>query len=450
MNIAVIGCGYVGLVSGTCLAALGHRVIGVDVDEGRVRALREGVVPIYEPGLSELIRAEVARGRLSFTTNFEQAVQASEAIFLAVGTPPAKEGGYDLTFLFNAAEQVAKCANGPKTLVVKSTVNPGTGSRVAKLVAKLTAHKIEVVNNPEFLREGTAVQDFMQPDRVVFGAASAEGIATLREIYQPLIDKGFAIFAMSRESAELTKFAANAMLAMRISFINELSQLAQAINADIESVRIGIGTDSRIGPSFLKAGVGYGGSCFPKDVQALVHQMRVIGIEPLLLSGIEAVNWRQKISFAKRILAVLDKPEEATVGLWGLAFKSDTDDVREAPAFEVAKTLVEYGVKVKAFDPQATANARKVLGDKVEYCTSLEACTKGTDAVALVTDWPEFITQDWKKVAGWMRGKHVFDGRNCLASGKVTDAGLFYHAVGRPELKPGEGRPGSIGVVSAG
>ena len=243
---------------------------------------------------------------------------------------------------------------------------------------KHTKLRIEVVNNPEFLREGTAIQDFMQPDRVVFGANSPEGIATLREIYQPLIDKGYAIFSMSRESAELTKFAANAMLAMRISFINELSQLAQAIGADIESVRIGIGTDSRIGPSFLKAGVGYGGSCFPKDVAALVHQMRVIGIEPLLLSGIEPVNWRQKITFAKRVLSALEGVTDPVVALWGLAFKSDTDDIREAAAFEVAKILTDHGVKVKTFDPQAMPNLEEgAEGSSVQFCKTLEEATQG-------------------------------------------------------------------------
>ncbi len=302
MNIAVIGCGYVGLVSGTCLAALGHKVVAVDVDEGRVNSLRQGVVPIYEPGLSELIKNEVAAGRLSFSTDTTKATREASTIFLAVGTPPAKGGGYDLSYLFGAAEMVAKGADGPKTLVVKSTVTPGTGSKVAALAAKHSTHRIEIVNNPEFLREGTAIQDFMQPDRIVFGASCDEGLSVLREIYQPLIDKGYEIFCMSRESAELTKFAANAMLATRISFMNEVSQFAHAVGADIESVRIGIGTDKRIGPSFLKAGVGYGGSCFPKDVQALVHQMKTIGIDPLLLSGIEAVNVRQKKAYAERIL----------------------------------------------------------------------------------------------------------------------------------------------------
>jgi UDPglucose 6-dehydrogenase len=450
MNIAVIGCGYVGLVSGTCLAALGHKVTAVDVDASRVKSLREGIVPIYEPGLSELIRNEVAAGRLAFDTDTAKATRDAATIFIAVGTPPAKEGGYDFSYLFAAAEQIAKSANAPKTLVIKSTVSPGTGSKVAALVDKLAAHRIEVVNNPEFLREGTAVQDFMQPDRIVFGAASPEGIATLREIYQPLIDRGYDIYAMSRESAELSKFAANAMLATRISFINEISQLAQAIGADIESVRVGIGTDKRIGPSFLKAGVGYGGSCFPKDVQALVHQMKSIGIDPLLLSGIEAVNTRQKQLFARRVLDSVKNIPNPRVAVWGLAFKSDTDDVREAAAFHVIDTLLAGGAQVSAYDPQAIDNAKKVLKDKITYCESLDACTSGADAVALVTDWPEFISQDFHKVARLMKGKHLFDGRNCLASGKVTDAGLYYHAVGRPELAPGEGKAGTMGVVSAG
>ena len=453
MDIAVIGCGYVGLVSGTCLASLGHKVIAVDVDEARVEALRQGIVPIYEPGLSERIKSEAAAGRLSFDTDTAAATRAAQAIFIAVGTPPIKGGGYDLSYLFAAAEICAKAANGPKTLVIKSTVNPGTGSKVQELVNRLSPHKIEVVNNPEFLREGTAVQDFMEPDRIVFGAGCENGLATLREIYQPLIDKGYAIFQMSRESAELTKFAANAMLAMRISFVNEISQLAQAIGADIESVRVGIGTDKRIGPAFLKAGVGYGGSCFPKDVQALVHQMKTIGIEPLLLSGIEAANTRQKRAFAQRIFESIKDVSHPVVAVWGLAFKSDTDDVREAPAFEIIDALLEAGVTVKAFDPQATANFRRQLGPKaaqITFCKSVTEATQGADAIALVTEWNEFISEDWRRIAAIMRGKHVFDGRNCLASKKVSDAGLFYHAVGRPELKPGEGRKGTMGVVAAG
>ncbi len=453
MDIAVIGCGYVGLVSGVCLANLDHKVTAIDVDEARVKALRQGIVPIYEPGLTELIKTEVAHGRLAFDLDTAKATREASTIFLAVGTPPAKGGGYDFTYLFAAAEAVAKAANGPKTLVIKSTVSPGTGSKLQAVVSKLSAHKIEVVNNPEFLREGTAIQDFMQPDRVVFGASSDAGLATLREIYQPLIDKGYEIFSMSRESAELTKFAANAMLALRISFINEISQLAQSIGADIESVRVGIGTDKRIGPSFLKAGVGYGGSCFPKDVQALVHQMKTIGIDPLLLGGIEAVNTRQKQFFAKRVLESIKGVAKPVVSVWGLAFKSDTDDIREAPAFEVIKTLLEAGAIVKTFDPQAMENSRKYLGataEKVQFCKNLAEATQGADAIALVTEWNEFITQDWQKIAKLMRGKHVFDGRNCLASGKVSEAGLYYHAVGRPELAPGEGKKGTMGVVSGG
>ncbi len=455
MDIAVIGCGYVGLVSGVCLAALGHRVTAVDVDEAKVKSLRQGVVPIYEPGLSELIKGEMAKGRLNFDLDTAKATREAQTIFIAVGTPPAKEGGYDLSYLFAAAEMAAKAANGPKTLVIKSTVNPGTGSKMqAKaLVNKLSTHKIEVVNNPEFLREGTAIQDFMQPDRIVFGAGSDDGHAVLRRIYQPLIDKGYEIFTMSRESAELTKFSANAMLSLRISFVNEISQLAHAIGADIESVRVGIGTDKRIGPSFLKAGVGYGGSCFPKDVQALVHQMKTIGLDPLLLPGIEAANTRQKQHFGKRVLESIKGVANPVVAVWGLAFKSDTDDIREAPAFEIIKTLTGAGATVKAFDPQAIENSRKYFGNcggKLTYCGTLAEATEGADVVALVTEWNEFITQDWGKVAKLMRGKHVFDGRNCLASREVTSAGLFYHAVGRPELKPGEGKQGTMGSVSAG
>jgi UDPglucose 6-dehydrogenase len=445
MDISVIGCGYVGLVSGTCLAALGHKVTAVDINEERVSQLSKGVVPIYEPGLSELIQKEVAAGRLFFTTDTAKATRQAKTIFLAVGTPPAKEGGYDFSYLYSAAEQVAKAANGPKTLVIKSTVSPGTGNRIAEIASKAASHPIEVVNNPEFLREGTAIQDFMQPDRIVFGANSDVGLAVLREIYQPLIDNGYDIFSMSRESAELTKFAANAMLATRISFMNEVAQLAQAVGADIESVRIGIGTDKRIGPGFLKAGVGYGGSCFPKDVQALVHQMKALGLDPLLLPGIEAVNKRQKVWFTNRIMKSLEGIAKPTVAVWGLAFKADTDDVREAAAFDVIKALKDRGCTIKAFDPQAMETAHQVLGDSITYSKTLDECTKDADVVALITDWPEFITQDFQKVAKLMKGKHVFDGRNCLGSRNVTAAGLYYHAVGRPQVKPGEGKAGTIG-----
>ncbi len=449
MKIAVIGCGYVGLVSGTCLAALGHKIIGVDVDAKRVAGLAQGKVPIYEPGLSELILAEAAAGRLSFTTDIAAAIKESQGVFIAVGTPPSPKGGADLSMLFAAVEDVLKHANGPKTLVIKSTVPPGTGELVAQQVAK-SPHRIEVVNNPEFLREGTAIQDFMQPDRIVFGANSNAGMEVLREIYQPLIDRGYAIFSMSRQSAELTKFASNAMLAVRISFINELSQLAQAIGADIESVRVGIGTDKRIGPSFLKAGVGYGGSCFPKDVAALVHQMQEFGLEPHLLSGVEKANTRQKKAFATRIIKALAAVTEPQVAIWGLAFKADTDDMREAPSIEVIHALLAAGIKVRVYDPQAMENARRTLGDKVTWAKGVDECTRGADAVAVVTDWSVFITQDWPHIASLMRGKYVFDGRNCLGSTKVLAAGLIYRAIGRPELMPGAGKPGAMGVVSAG
>ncbi|HTV48542.1 MAG TPA: UDP-glucose/GDP-mannose dehydrogenase family protein [Phycisphaerae bacterium] len=449
MKIAVMGCGYVGLVSGTCLASLGHKVIGVDVDQKRVDALSRGEIPIYEPGLSELIRAETAQGRLRFSTNAIAAIRESPTIFIAVGTPPAPSGGADLSMLFAAAQSVTQAANGPKTLVIKSTVPPGTGEKIADSVSD-GPHKIEVVNNPEFLREGTAIQDFMQPDRIIFGANSTDGLDVLREIYQPLIDRGYTIFSMNRQSAELAKFAANAMLAMRISFINELSQLAHAVGADIESVRVGIGTDKRIGPAFLKAGVGYGGSCFPKDVAALVYQMQQIGIEPHLLAGIEKVNSRQKELFAKRIADALVGIKDPQVAVWGLAFKPDTDDMRESPSIDVIKALLKNHVHVRAYDPQAMANARKILGDAIVWSKSLEECTKGVDAIVLVTDWPEFITQDWKAIASLMRGNRIFDGRNCLASGKVSAAGLHYHAIGRQEVAPMQGKPGSMGFVSAG
>jgi UDPglucose 6-dehydrogenase len=449
MNIAVIGCGYVGLVSGTCLAALGHQVTGVDVDAKRIASLQAGKVPIYEPGLSEMILQQTAARRLGFTTDLPSAVRAAQVIFVAVGTPPSPQGGYDLSMLFAAVDKIIESAESGKTIVIKSTVPPGTGEKVAQLAGK-SAHRLEVVNNPEFLREGTAIHDFMNPDRIVFGADTAEGLAVLREIYQPLIDRGFHILAMGRASAEMSKFGANAMLAMRISFINELSRLATAVSADIESVRMGIGSDPRIGPAFLKAGIGYGGSCFPKDVAALVHQMQSLGLEPHLLSGIEQANQRQRVDFVGRVMATIAGPPKPQIALWGLAFKPDTDDIRESPAIDIARMLVAAGCSVRAFDPEAMENTRRALGDVITYAPDISSATAGADAVVLATDWPVFITQNWHAVREMMRGTHIFDGRNCLASGKVTAAGLHYYAVGRPPVKPGGGREGAIGVVVAG
>jgi len=449
MNIAVIGCGYVGLVSGTCLAALGHRLTGVDVDANRVAALQAGKVPIYEPGLSEMILQQTAARRLTFTTDLSAAVRESQVIFVAVGTPPSPQGGYDLSMLFGAVENIIAAAQEGKTIVIKSTVPPGTGEKVAQLAAK-SAHRLEVVNNPEFLREGTAIHDFMNPDRIVFGAGTAEGLAVLREIYQPLIDKGFNILSMGRASAELTKFGANAMLAMRISFINELSRLASAVGADIESVRMGIGSDPRIGPAFLKAGIGYGGSCFPKDVAALVHQMESLNIKPHLLSGIEEANQQQRQHFVRRVLDAVSTVKSPVVALWGLAFKPDTDDIRESPAVDIARMLAAAGCAIRAFDPEAMDNTRRVLGDTITYATDITSATEGADAVVVATDWSVFITQNWHSIKQIMRGTHIFDGRNCLASGKVSSAGLHYHAVGRPPVKPGGGREGAVGVVVAG
>ena len=449
MELAVIGCGYVGLVSGACLASLGHRVIGVDTDAERIAQLQAGRVPIYEPGLAELIAAQTRQKRLRFTTDTTSAVHAAGVVFIAVGTPPSDHGGADLTMLFAVVDQVIQAANGPKTLVIKSTVPPGTGEQIAARVASCR-HPLEVVSNPEFLREGAAVQDFLQPDRIVFGANSQAGLEILRELYQPLIDHGYAIFSMSRQSAELTKFAANAMLAMRVSFINEISLLASAVGADIESVRVGIGADHRIGPAFLKAGVGYGGSCFPKDVAALAYRMRQANLEPHLLDSIAKVNARQKALFAQRIIETLRGLDHPRVAVWGLAFKPDTDDMREAPSLDVLRHLLTAGLTISAYDPQAMDNARRILGERVQWQRDVCACTRGADAIALLTDWPVFITQNWEHIATLMRGRHVFDGRNCLASGKVAAAGLHYHAVGRPPVAPGAGRQGAMGVIPAG
>ena len=446
-SVAVLGVGYVGLPTAAVLAHLGHQVTCADVDEDRIAQLATGSVPIVEDHLEELVREGLDAGRLRFVTDVARAVTGCEFVFLCVPTPQGEDGSADLSYVEAAAAAIGPHLEPGSVVVNKSTVPVGSTLVVERVLGR---HDVSVVSNPEFLREGTAVQDFLHPDRIIFGANSSRGLDALREIFQPLIDRGYAIFSMSRQSAELTKFASNAMLAMRVSFINELSLLASAIGADIESVRVGIGTDKRIGPSFLKAGVGYGGSCFPKDVAALEHQMRQVGIEPCLVAGVEKVNQRQKLLFAQRVLAALQGVQHPQVALWGLAFKPDTDDMRESPSIPIARTLAAGGVALRVYDPQAMDNARKILGDAVQWSRDVEDCTRGADAIALVTDWPIFITQNWARMAAIMRGKHVFDGRNCLASGKVAAAGLYYHAVGRPELAPGAGRPGSMGVIPSG
>src|ERR1700676_2228657 len=368
MNIAVIGTGYVGLVSGTCYAESGNEVICVDIDKARIAALNEGKVPIYEPGLEELVRRNTGEGRLSFTIDGADAIGQSMISFIAVGTPMSKDGAADLSGVMKAAESIAKAVTGYHIICVKSTVPVGTNDKVREIVAKFAKHKVDVCSVPEFLKEGSAIEDFMRPDRVVIGSLSDQATAILREIHNPFVRTDNPILVMDPHSAELTKYASNAMLAMRISFINEMANLCEAVGADINSVRRGLGTDKRIGSSFLFPGVGYGGSCFPKDVQALIHSGSEHNLDFALLRAAEAVNARQK-----RLIPARGKQHFGqnltgrTFAIWGLAFKPRTDDMREAPALVVIEELLQAGAKCRVHDPEALENARKIFGDRVTY-----------------------------------------------------------------------------------
>jgi UDPglucose 6-dehydrogenase len=435
MKISVFGTGYVGLVVGACLAENGNRVIAVDIDEDKIARLKRGEIPIYEPGLSELVARNVAEERLSFTTDFDRAVVSSKILFVAVGTPQGEDGSADMSHVLAVAKGIARAMNERKIVVLKSTVPVGTNRRVKETIASATEYSVGVVSNPEFLKEGAAIDDFLRPDRVVIGVEERETAEVMEELYRPFVRTGNPILVMDPESAELTKYAANAMLASRISFMNEIARLCEKVGADVSEVRRAVGSDRRIGHAFLFPGVGYGGSCFPKDIRALVRTARDAGLELKIVEATETVNEEQKLFLLSKIRQHFGEDLKGkTVALWGLAFKPRTDDMREAPALSLIRGLVREGARVRAYDPEATKEARTELhdvADHVTYCRkSYEACD-GADALVLVTEWNEFREPDFDRIRKLLRHPVVFDGRNIYNPETLKELGFTYFGVGR-------------------
>jgi len=432
MKIAVIGTGYVGLVTGTCFAESGHEVTCVDLDQAKVALLRAGGVPIYEPGLEELVRRNAAEGRLRFTTRYEEAVPGAEVAFIAVGTPPGETGEADLSYVLSAAESIGRALTGWCVVVNKSTVPVGSSDQVAARLSAVTTHPFEVVSNPEFLKEGAAIDDFMRPDRVVVGVTGERARAVMAELYAPFTRAEQPVLFMDPRSAELTKYTANAMLATRISFMNEIAAVCDRLGADVDQVRRGVGSDKRIGHPFLHSGVGFGGSCFPKDLRALTTIARQVGLDFDLLRSVERINERQKrLLFEKAMKHFGGKVAGKVFGVWGLAFKPKTDDMREAPALTVIEALVGNGATVRAHDPVAREVAAKLLPETVELVKEPYAAADGADALMLVTEWNEFRQPDWARLKSLMRGDVVFDGRNVWDAQKARAAGFTYHGIGR-------------------
>ena len=433
MRIAVVGTGYVGLVAGVCFADSGHTVVCVDVDEEKIRQLRQGKSPIYEPGLEELLSKNLAAERLTFTTELPAAVKGSEVVFIAVGTPQGDDGNADLRVAMAVAQQIAAAAERYTVIVNKSTVPVGTAARMQAEVAARTQVAIDVVSNPEFLKEGAAIDDFLRPDRIVIGASGEKSRSLMAELYAPFVRTESPIHFMDPRSAELTKYAANAMLATRISFMNEVAMLCERVGADVDSVRRAMGSDERIGQKFLFPGCGYGGSCFPKDVKALIATARSHGLDFTLLSAVDAVNDRQKRLLAQKAKAHFGEGglRGKKFGVWGLAFKPKTDDLRQAPALALIEELLADGGVVTAHDPVANEGARRHFGDRVRFVQNPYLAAEGADALFLVTEWNEFRQPDFARIKASMKQPVVFDGRNIWSAKKLRDLGFTYYGVGR-------------------
>ena len=445
MKICVVGTGYVGLVAGTCFAETGNDVICMDVDKEKIAGLQKGKLPIYEPGLHELIRRNVQEERLRFTTDLPWAVQNSVIVSIAVGTPQGDGGSSDLSYVMEAVRAIAKAMNDYKIIVTKSTVPVGTADKIAQVISAQTTCEFDVVSNPEFLKEGAAIEDFMKPDRVVIGATSTRAVEMMQELYAPFTRTGAPILVMDTRSAEMTKYAANAMLASRISFMNEIANLCERTGANVNRVRKAIGTDRRIGASFLFPGLGYGGSCFPKDVQALIHLAHENDYPLKLIQAVEEVNELQKRVMVHKILdfyssETSNKKQDAdhspvkgkTFAVWGLAFKPQTDDMREAPSRVIIEQLLALGAKIQAYDPEAMKEARKIFGDKITYAKNNYEALKGADALILVTEWNEFRNPDFKKMKDLLNDPVIFDGRNQYSRREMRELGFDYVGVGRP------------------
>ncbi|WP_243373913.1 UDP-glucose/GDP-mannose dehydrogenase family protein [Geotalea sp. SG265] len=441
MKICIIGTGYVGLVAGTCFAESGNDVICVDVDEAKIEGLKQGVIPIYEPGLKELVVRNFGEGRLSFTTDLAAAVKASLINFIAVGTPPGEDGSADLQYVLDVARVIGRNMESFKIVVDKSTVPVGTADKVRGVVKEELEKRgrdieFDVVSNPEFMKEGAAIDDFMKPDRVVIGTDNVRTAEIMKELYSPFMRKTNRLIIMDIRSAEMTKYAANAMLATKISFMNQIANLCDRMGADVSAVREGIGSDSRIGYDFLFPGVGYGGSCFPKDVKALVKTAEENDYDFMLLKAVEAVNERQKLVLTDKITGCLgdcstQSLKGKTIAIWGLSFKPRTDDMREAPSVVIIHRLLELGAKVAAHDPEAINEARKIFGERIIYSNNQYEILKGADALAIVTEWNEYRTPDFDRIKTLLNRPLIFDGRNLYEPSRIKEAGFEYLPIGR-------------------
>lgn len=434
MKLSIIGTGYVGLVSGVCFAENGSEVICMDVDKKKIERLKKGDPVIYEPGLKELLEKNIVEGRVTFTTSLKQTVENSEVIFLCLPTPPYEDGSVDLSHVLDVADKMGEFINGYKVIVSKSTVPVGTCDRIREIIAKKTKHEFDVVSNPEYLKEGAAVSDFMSPDRIVVGTSSKKAAEIMRELYSSFMRVSERLIIMDEHSSELTKYAANSMLAMRISFMNEIANICERVNADIDMVRIGIGSDSRIGNSFLFPGVGYGGSCFPKDVKGLISTSEEFGYDFKLLKAIDAINMNQKLQFAEKIMNHFKGDVKGKIfAVWGLSYKPRTDDIREAPAITIIKKLSEAGAKIQAFDPAAMDNFKEQYGKipNLVFCKNNYDALKNANALVLVTEWNEFRNLDIDRMKSLMKEHVIFDGRNIYKPALLKAEGFTYYGIGK-------------------
>ena len=436
MNITIVGTGYVGLVTGTTLAELGNTVYCVDIDEDKVAAMQQGVVPIYEPGLEEMFLRNIQSRRLFFTTNLNEALQKSEVIYLALPTPPGEDGSADLSYVLNVAEKIGEAMTEYKVIVNKSTVPVGTADTVRETISAVTDVPFDVVSNPEFLREGFAVEDSMNPARVIVGSESEKAREIMSKIYQPFTNTGIPIIFMDEKSSELTKYAANSFLAVKITFMNEIANYCEKVGADVDKVRLGMGSDDRIGHRFLFPGIGYGGSCFPKDVKALIKSGKKEDFNFQLLEATENVNQNQKTILVSEIENYFDGDlQDKKIAVWGLAFKANTDDIREASSLDNIRMLLEKGAEISAYDAIAEQNVRKILGDKIKYATDMYSALEDADCLLIATEWSEFQNPNFEMMAEQMKNKAIFDGRNMFALEQVESTGFFYKSIGRKTIK---------------
>ncbi len=435
MKIAVVGTGYVGLVTGTCFAETGNQVTCIDIDKAKVERMQKGEIPIYEPHLDLLFTRNIEQGRLHFTTDLKKGIEDAKVIFLALPTPPGENGSADLKYILQVAEQLGHLLTKYTIIINKSTVPVGTAEKVRETILKNCSLEFDVVSNPEFLREGFAVDDFMKPDRVVIGTQSDRAKKVMTELYGPFVRQGNPVYFMDERSAELTKYAANAFLATKITFMNEIANLCERVGANVDSVRIGIGTDERIGKRFLFAGIGYGGSCFPKDVMALHHTAAEHDYTFSILKSVMEVNEKQKVSIIEKIKDHFDGDLKGKkVALWGLAFKPDTDDIREAPSLYIIEALIELGATVKAYDPEAMKNVKALLGDKIAYGKDPYEILENADMLLIATEWSVFRTPEFEKIEKSLRNKLIFDGRNLYDLQQMKDLGFTYYSVGRNKI----------------